>query len=120
MRQAIARVAWSTNLDGQQREQLWWWSWSFQARVLSLLCCRDDARNVLAAMTAELGPQYLPFVLDVVESALPQKGYMGHIHGYTLHYILEAVGKVDSGPTCTLLKSRPQFMEPQTRRKRRS
>ena len=55
---------------------------------------RDDARNVLASMTAELGPDYLPFVLDVLETALPDKGYMGHIRGYTLHFLLEALNKV--------------------------
>ena len=56
--------------------------------------CRDDARNVLASMAAELGPNYLPFVLDVLETALPDKGYMGHIRGYTLHFLLEALNKV--------------------------
>ena len=45
-------------------------------------------------MVAELGSGYLGFVLDVLESALPQKGFMGHVRGYTLHCILEAVGKV--------------------------
>lgn len=55
---------------------------------------RDDARNVLASMAAELGPNYLPFVLDVLETALPDKGYMGHIRGYTLHFLLEALNKV--------------------------
>ena len=48
---------------------------------------------MLAAMVAELGPVYLPFVLDVLESALPAKGYMGHILGYSMHFLLEALAK---------------------------
>ena len=55
---------------------------------------RDDARNVMAAMVAELGPTYLGFALDVLESALPDRGYMGHIRGYTLHFLLEGLSKV--------------------------
>ena len=48
----------------------------------------------MAAMVAELGPQYFGFAVDVLESALPNKGYMGHIRGYTLHYLLEGLSKV--------------------------
>lgn len=48
----------------------------------------------MADMVAELGPKYLGFALDVLESALPEKGYMGHIRGYTLHYLLEGLCKV--------------------------
>ena len=50
----------------------------------------------MAAMVAELGPTYLGFALDVLESALPDRGYMGHIRGYTLHYLLEGLSKVKS------------------------
>lgn len=60
-------------------------------------------------MTAELGQQYLPFLLDVLESALPEKGYMGHVKGYTLHFILEALAKV-----CLQLPAAFQIL-PQTR-----
>lgn len=48
----------------------------------------------MAAMVAELGTDYLGFALDVLESALPSKGYMGHIRGYTLHYLLQGLCKV--------------------------
>ena len=48
----------------------------------------------MAAMVAELGPKYFGFAVDVLESALPNKGYMGHIRGYTLHYLLEGLSKV--------------------------
>ncbi|KAK9845304.1 hypothetical protein WJX81_002986 [Elliptochloris bilobata] len=49
---------------------------------------RDDARTVLVAMVAELGSEYLPFAITVLRSALPSKGYMGHVLGFTLHAIL--------------------------------
>lgn len=45
-------------------------------------------------MVAALGQKYLGFALDVLESALPDRGYMGHIKGYTLHYLLEGLSKV--------------------------
>ena len=45
-------------------------------------------------MTVELGGSYLPFVLDVLQSALPQKGYMAPVLGYTLHAVLAGLVKV--------------------------
>ena len=38
--------------------------------------CSDDARAVLVSMARELGADYLPFVCDVLRSALPLKGYL--------------------------------------------
>jgi len=52
---------------------------------------RDDARTVLVAMVAELGREYLPFAITVLRAALPAKGYMGHVLGFTLHAVLAAV-----------------------------
>ena len=49
-------------------------------------------------MTKELGPEYLPFVLDVLESALPPRGYMAHVLGYTLHAVLAGVVEVRIRP----------------------
>ena len=58
-------------------------------------CCgRDDARSVLVTLSVELGGSYLPFVLDVLQSALPPKGYMGPVLGYTLHAVLAGLVKV--------------------------
>ena len=69
-----------------------------QAGAVSVLnngaCCRDDARSVLVTMSVELGGTYLPFVLDVLQSALPVKGYMAPVLGYTLHAVLAGLVKV--------------------------
>lgn len=56
--------------------------------------CRDDARNVLVAMMAELGAEYLYFAIQVLHNACPAKGYTAHVLGYTLHAILETISKV--------------------------
>ena len=45
-------------------------------------------------MVAELGPHYLKFALGVLRSALPPRGYMGHVQGYTAHAVLQAVMRV--------------------------
>jgi U3 small nucleolar RNA-associated protein 20 len=58
---------------------------------LRLQRLRDDARGVLVAMASDLGPEYLPFTLEVLRSALPDRGYTAHILGYTVHAVLEAV-----------------------------
>ncbi|KAL4521880.1 hypothetical protein Ndes2526B_g01987 [Nannochloris sp. 'desiccata'] len=58
---------------------------------LRLQRLRDDARAVLVAMASDLGPEYLPFTLEVLRSALPDRGYTAHILGYTVHAVLEAV-----------------------------
>ena len=49
---------------------------------------------MLVTMTKELGPEYLPFVLDVLDSALPPRGYMAHVLGYTLHAVLAGLVQV--------------------------
>eukprot|EP00887_Chlorella_sp_A99_P000887 scaffold5.g887.t1 len=55
---------------------------------------RDDARAVLVAMLKELGPHYVPFACDCLQSACPQQGYTAHVLGYTLHAVLEGVAAV--------------------------
>ncbi len=45
-------------------------------------------------MVAELGPEYLHFAIDTLRSALPRRGYMGHVQVYTVHAILQALMKV--------------------------
>lgn len=49
---------------------------------------------MLVAMISELGPEYLHFAIDTLRSALPAKGYMGHVLCYTLHAILAALMQV--------------------------
>lgn len=58
---------------------------------LRLQRLRDDARTVLVAMATDLGPEYLPFTLEVLRSALPDRGYTAHVLGYTVHAVLEGV-----------------------------
>ncbi|KAK9808411.1 hypothetical protein WJX73_001754 [Symbiochloris irregularis] len=57
---------------------------------------RDDARSVLLSMAAELGPDYLAYVLDVLQSALPSRGYTAHVLGFTAHSVLAAMAKAHS------------------------
>ena len=45
-------------------------------------------------MVEELGPEYLGFAIGVLRSALPSRGYTGHVQGYTVHAVLQAVMKV--------------------------
>ena len=71
-----------------------------QALSVEVCVCRDDARSVLVTMTKELGREYLPFILDVLESALPPRGYMAHVLGFTLHAVLAALVEVPP-PLCT-------------------
>ena len=52
---------------------------------------RDDARSVLGEMARELGPLYLAYVIQVLKTSLPSRGYMAHVIGYTLHDVLQAV-----------------------------
>lgn len=54
---------------------------------------RDDARTVLVAMARELGPQYLPFVCEVLAAALPARGYTAHVLGHTVHAVVEGLSK---------------------------
>ena len=66
---------------------------------------RDDARTVLVAMVAELGPEYLPFAITVLRSALPAKGYMGHVLGFTLHAVLAALVQVRRAGVCAACRA---------------
>ena len=51
-------------------------------------------------MAVELGPDYLPFVLEVLQSALPMRGYTAHVLGFTVHSVLDAVAQVSfTGPS---------------------
>ena len=52
---------------------------------------RDDARNVLVAMVAELGVGCLPYAVSTLRSALPPRGTAAHVLGYTLHALLAAL-----------------------------
>eukprot|EP00890_Picochlorum_soloecismus_P003078 jgi/Picsp_1/3771/NSC_06606-R1_u3 snornp protein utp20 len=58
---------------------------------LRLQRLRDDARDILADMTKELGPMYLPFVIQVLRSSLPPRGFTAHVLGYTFHQVLQSV-----------------------------
>ena len=58
------------------------------------LVCRDDARNVLVAMMAEIGVKYLYYAIQTLHNACPAKGYTAHVLGYTLHSILHALAQV--------------------------
>ncbi|BDA46528.1 probable small subunit processome component 20 homolog [Coccomyxa sp. Obi] len=60
---------------------------------LRLQRIRDDARTVLVAMVAELGPGYLHYAIDTLRSALPRRGYMGHVQAYTVHALLAGLMK---------------------------
>lgn len=42
----------------------------------------------------ELGPDYLHFAIDTLRSARPQRGYMGHVLGYTVNAVLGALMEV--------------------------
>ncbi len=69
-------------------------------RILQIVCnllrvrlqrIRDDARNVLAAMTKELGPMYFVFIIQVLKTSLPLRGFTAHVLGYTFHDVLKSV-----------------------------
>lgn len=45
-------------------------------------------------MAVDLGAAYLPFVVQVLQSALPSRGYTAHVLGFTLHSVLDAVAQV--------------------------
>lgn len=75
---------------------------SVDVDVFGVLHCRDDARTVLVAMVVELGPQYLCYAIDTLRSALPRRGYMGHVQGYTVHALLAGLMKVCDQRACPL------------------
>lgn len=52
---------------------------------------RDDARAVLVSVAKELGPAYMPYIVNVLRATLPDRGFTAHVIGYTLHAVLEAV-----------------------------
>ncbi|CAG9460436.1 unnamed protein product [Pedinophyceae sp. YPF-701] len=55
---------------------------------------RDDARRVLVAVSRELGPYYMPFLAQVLQAALPLRGFAANVLGFTIHAVLEgAAGK---------------------------
>lgn len=69
---------------------------------------RDEARKVFVAMVAELGAPYLRFGVEVLQGALPAKGYTAQVLGYTTHALLDALshgcapGGFDDGLPVTL------------------
>ena len=70
-----------------------WLAAIFTLKGLRLLC-RDDARNVLVAMMAEIGVKYLYYAIQTLHNACPAKGYTAHVLGYTLHSILHVLAQV--------------------------
>ncbi|KAL5708838.1 hypothetical protein ACHQM5_019594 [Ranunculus cassubicifolius] len=61
---------------------------------------RDEARHALAAVSKELGLEYLLFIVKILRSTL-KRGYEMHVLGYTLNFILSkalltpSTGKLD-------------------------
>ncbi len=55
---------------------------------------RDGARQVLVSMAVQLGAQYLPYVIQVLTDALPERGYTAHVLGYTVHAVVAAIKEV--------------------------
>lgn len=45
-------------------------------------------------MVAELGVGYLTYAAEVLQGALPDKGYTAQVRGYTLHALLDALAQV--------------------------
>ena len=58
---------------------------------LRLQRLRDDARSVLVAMAKDLGPEYLQFTIEVLRSALPDRGFTAHVLGYTVHAVMDGI-----------------------------
>jgi U3 small nucleolar RNA-associated protein 20 len=54
---------------------------------------RDSARTVLVSVTTQLGPDYYPFLVEILVSACPAKGFTAHVLGYTLHATLAGLVK---------------------------
>jgi hypothetical protein len=52
---------------------------------------RDDARAVLVMLSTELGDRYLMYVLHVLKTSLPMRGFTAHVLGYTTFWILEGL-----------------------------
>ena len=71
--------------------------------------CRDDARNVLVAMMAELGATYLYYAIQVLQNACPAKGYTAHVLGYTLHSILNTLAQVSHKHICFYMQPCIQY-----------
>ena len=57
---------------------------------------RDDARGVLIGLATELGDGYLMYVLHVLKSSLPMRGFTAHVLGYTTYFVLEGLDVADS------------------------
>lgn len=58
---------------------------------------------MLVSMARVLGPSYLPAVMDALRAALPDRGFMAHVTGFTLHAVVEGLLPV-SGLQALLLK----------------
>ena len=57
---------------------------------------RDDAREVLIGLATELGDKYLMYVLHVLKSSLPMRGFTAHVLGYTTYFVMEGLDVADS------------------------
>ncbi|ERN01577.1 U3 small nucleolar RNA-associated protein 20 [Amborella trichopoda] len=51
---------------------------------------RDEARSVLASCAKELGPEYLQFIIKILQSTL-KRGYELHVLGYSVNFILSKI-----------------------------
>lgn len=74
-------------------------------KVLQVVCnllrarlqrIRDDARQVLIGLATELGDAYLMYVLHVLKSSLPMRGFTAHVLGYTTYFVLEGLDAAGS------------------------
>eukprot|EP00127_Corallochytrium_limacisporum_P005483 Clim_evm31s206 gene=Clim_evmTU31s206 len=54
---------------------------------------RDETRQTLVTMMLMLGPQYMPSLIDTLESSL-NKGHWLHIRGFTLHAVLSGMQEI--------------------------
>ena len=52
---------------------------------------RDDIRAVLVVLAYELGPRYMPYMLQVLWSSLPNRGYTSHVVGYVAHAVIDSL-----------------------------
>lgn len=71
---------------------------------------RNKTRKVLTGIILELGPSYLPYLIEVIAASL-SKGYQIHVLGYTLHSLLECfVARANKNETEKLSSASPHTM----------
>lgn len=74
-----------------------------ESLLIHVCVLRDEARKVFVAMVAELGSPYLRFGVEVLQAALPAKGYTAQVLGYTVHALLDALSHVRSTITSNII-----------------